>query len=396
MSHLSLNLTLPLIRFSLDVKANIPLNTITAIFGYSGAGKTSLLRAISGLEPQTKGVIQYQDEYWLNTTASPNTPHKNTLSAHKRRIGMVFQDNRLFTHLTVEQNLAYAIKRRKSRTIDYNEVIRLTNIAHLLLQLPETLSGGEQQRVAIARAVLNEPSVLLLDEPFSALDVHHKTDLITLLQSVHTKYQLPIVYVSHSLDDIQQLADNTLVLDKGQVVLFDKTHTVIHQLNEKNMIPQQTCLTLPVDLALTAKIEQYGLIALSLKNKKKVSTLSFSDHETRNQLPTENTIYISKSNSKLPYTDTLSCYINANEISLSLSSATDSSVMNQLPAQIENITIINTKALIKARCDEHVFYTLISLFSLEKLGLHANKTVYLHFKASSVKTLNDYIDVHPK
>ncbi len=399
MKDLAINIALPLQQFNLKVKVDISLTAITAVFGYSGAGKTSLLRCIAGLEKSAQGTILCNNSVWLQTknTANKAISEPSTfVPAHQRNVSMVFQDNRLFEHLNVEKNLAYALKRKRNSRINYDEVIALTNIKHLLTQFPSTLSGGEQQRVAIARSILNEPSLLLLDEPFSALDSKHKANLISLLQKIHQQYQLPMVYVSHSVDDIQQLADTTLVLNKGLVTLFDQTHHVIHQLGEDNMIKQQTCLTLTVNSDETSQVSDYGLVALSLdKNTRQV-------------------IYVAKENIKLREQHLLSCYINASDISLSLTSSLDSSIMNQLAATIKEVHIFDQKALIKLDSYNHTFYTLISLFSLKKLNLvkhlkqcdqnriinqyiscHqlARSKVYIQFKASSVKTLSESLNV---
>lgn len=372
MSALSLDIQLPLKHFTLNVCHDISLLGITAVFGYSGAGKTSLLRAISGLEKTTSGQITANNNTWLDSKKS------TYVKVHKRRVGFVFQDNRLFEHLSVEQNLQYGIKRKKTAKIQYDDVINLANIRPLLSQMPATLSGGEHQRVAIARAVLNEPEILLLDEPFSALDLRNKASLINLLQNLNKHYQLPMIYVSHSLDDIQQLADDMLVLERGQVSLFGSTEKVIHQLNYQDIIHQQTSLSLSIDEAESTKVEQYGLLALTL-------------HSAQN---TPN-IYLTKPNYRLNIKDSLRCYIAADDISICLTPSTDSSIVNQLTGYIDDIQLLKSKALVKVICYEQDFFVLISLFSLEKLALHtlvnneSKPTVYIQFKASSVKTLSD-------
>lgn len=372
MSLLSLDIHLPLKHFTLNVCHDISLLGITAVFGYSGAGKTSLLRAISGLEKTTSGRISADNSTWLDSEKS------TYVKVHKRRVGFVFQDNRLFEHLSVEQNLQYGIKRKNTAKIQYDDVINIANIRPLLSQMPATLSGGEQQRVAIARAVLNEPEILLLDEPFSALDLRNKASLINLLQNLNKHYQLPIIYVSHSLDDIQQLADDMLVLERGQVSRFGSTEKVIHQLNYQDIIHQQTSLSLAIDETESDKVEQYGLLALTL-------------HSAKN---TPN-IYLAKPNYRLNINDNLRCYIAADDISICLTPSTDSSIVNQLTGYIDDIQLLKSKALVKVICYEQEFFMLISLFSLEKLTLQplvnneSKPTVYIQFKASSVKTLSE-------
>ena len=362
MNSLSININLALKPFTLAIDQTLPLSGITAIFGYSGAGKTSLLRTIAGLEKSAVGKITYQQEVWLNSADKIN------IIPNKRHVGFVFQDNRLFPHLTVLENLQYAIKRKKQTNIAYKTIAGLTNIEALLSQYPDSLSGGEQQRVAIARAILNEPKLLLLDEPFSALDIRNKANLISLLHEINQQYQIPMLYVSHSLDDIQQLADNMLVIEHGKVSLFGNTADVIHQLNYRNIIRQQTSLALPINQPLTEQISQYGLMAVSLNNQD---------------------IYLTKPNFRLDNNALLHCFIAANDISISLTHVKNSSIVNNLLGKIKQITIQENQALIKIHCFEQVFFAMISLYSLENLALVIEQQVYLQFKASSIKTLKD-------
>lgn len=381
MNNLTLNIQLALKHFTLSVNSTLPMTGITAIFGASGSGKTSLLRAISGLERSTQGLISFNHKTWQNSAT------KTFIEVHQRNVGLVFQDNRLFEHLTVEKNLQYALNRRKQQRVNYQEVIRLTNIEALLQQFPETLSGGEQQRVAIARALLNEPELLLLDEPFSALDMRNKASLINLLHQVNKQFQLPILYVSHSLDDIQQLATHLLVLLQGKISHLGRTAQVIHQLNYGDNIHQQTCLNLAIDQPLTEQLGPYGLTALSFSNKKQNTAK----------------LYLSTPRFQLTEQTSLACYISADDISICLTENQQSSIVNQLAGVIDEITILGKKALIKVICHQQEFYVMISLYSLEKLKLNnylkpsdttdiSATQVYIQFKASSVKTLNDSIE----
>ena len=218
MADLTLNIQLPLKHFILSVNTTLLVSGITAIFGASGAGKTSLLRAISGLEKSTQGLISFNDKTWLNTANNTN------IKVYQRNLGLVFQDNRLFDHLTVEKNLQYALSRRKQQQFDYQDVIRLTNITALLSQYPATLSGGEQQRVAIARALLNEPELLLLDEPFNSLDAPTANRLRQLLMNLCQQHGTTVVFVTHDLQEAIYLADRIIFLSNSPA-------TIIHQCN---------------------------------------------------------------------------------------------------------------------------------------------------------------------
>lgn len=357
---LALDITLQRKHYQLTIQQSITSSGITAIFGASGAGKTSLLRALAGLEENLEGKIQLNNTVWFDS--------KNhiKINAAKRKVGLVFQDNRLFPHLSVLENLTFAQKRAKSQHFNFDEIVTLTNTESLLTQYPESLSGGEQQRVAIARALLNEPDILLLDEPFSGLDTRNKAALIELLLQINQKFDLPMLYVSHSLDDIQQLSDNMAVMNAGQLIRFGPTQEIIHWLNYQNTIKQQTSLSLSIDHDKTNELNASGLIALKLA---------------------EQYVILNKPNLRLKYDKHVRAYIPASDISICLSEPVDSSIVNQLSGTIKKIDIDQQSVLINVRCSGQDFYALISSFSLNKLALSVEQQVYIQFKASSVKTL---------
>ena len=198
--------------FSLAVDTTLPSTGVTAIFGGSGSGKTSLLRFIAGLEPRGLGAITVNGTVWQNASIH--------LPTHKRPIGYVFQESSLFTHLTAQENLNYAIKR--SPTKQHSDlttlVIDIMGISSLLGRHPHQLSGGERQRVAIARALSIQPELLLMDEPLASLDEARKQEILPYLEALKTEFNLPILYVSHSMSEVARLADHALVLDEGRVI----------------------------------------------------------------------------------------------------------------------------------------------------------------------------------
>ncbi|WP_420863386.1 molybdenum ABC transporter ATP-binding protein [Algirhabdus cladophorae] len=181
---------------------------ITAVFGPSGAGKTTLLNAISGTLQPDQGTISFQQSTLFDAASKTHLP------LHKRRIGRVFQKAMLFPHLSVRQNLTYGGGSPEA-------VARITGvlgISHLLDRRPATLSGGEQQRVAIGRAVLAGSELLLMDEPLSSLDMARKAEILPYFRKIHLETQVPILYVSHDLEEIKQLADDLIILEAGQVL----------------------------------------------------------------------------------------------------------------------------------------------------------------------------------
>ncbi len=181
---------------------------VVALAGPSGAGKTSVLNAIAGLLRPRAGRIVVDDRVLFDDARRIDLP------AHRRRIGYVFQDARLFPHLDVRRNLGYGRHaRREVHAFAFDQVVELLGIAPLLARRPANLSGGEAQRVAIGRALLSQPALLLLDEPLSALDQARREELIPYLQRVRDDLAIPMLYVSHTLDDVRRIADEVHVLD---------------------------------------------------------------------------------------------------------------------------------------------------------------------------------------
>lgn len=184
---------------------------VTSLFGPSGAGKSTLLRTVAGLEPGAQGRIRMGEETWLDSATDLRRP------AHRRPVGYVFQDANLLPHLSVAGNLAYGARRGDGSGPGRDEVVRWLGIAALLDRRPDGLSGGERQRVALARALLRGPRVLLLDEPLSSLDRPARAELLDVLESLPLRFPLPIVLVTHEIDEVLRLAPRTVWLEDGAV-----------------------------------------------------------------------------------------------------------------------------------------------------------------------------------
>ncbi|MBL0092632.1 MAG: molybdenum ABC transporter ATP-binding protein [Piscinibacter sp.] len=205
-------LALPRRGFTLDVALALPQTGVTALFGPSGCGKTTVLRALAGLE-RAAGRVALGAEVWQDDAAGRFVP------THERAIGYVIQEAALFPHLDVRRNLAYGLKRIApgERRIALDQVVGLLGIGHLLERRPDTLSGGERQRVAIARALATSPKLLLMDEPLAALDAKRKAEVLPYLDRLHAELGIPIVYVSHAIDEVARLADHLVLMDAGRV-----------------------------------------------------------------------------------------------------------------------------------------------------------------------------------
>lgn len=183
---------------------------VVALTGHSGAGKTSVLNAIAGLVKPVEGRIEIDRRVLFDGATGIDLP------AHERHIGYVFQDARLFPHMDVRRNLVYGAARSAgdvANGLAFDDIVQLLGIGALLRRRPENLSGGEAQRVAIGRALLSRPRILLLDEPLSSLDRARREELIPYLQRVRDEIRLPMVYVSHSLDEVHRLTDAVHQMD---------------------------------------------------------------------------------------------------------------------------------------------------------------------------------------
>lgn len=215
--------------FQLEVSASLPVQGVSALFGASGSGKTSLLRLLCGLDRPTKGRIVLGDSVLVDTAARRWVPPQ------QRRMGVVFQEPRLFPHYRVAGNLRYAMTRESRGRWD--ELVALLGIEPLLKRWPATLSGGEARRVAIARALLSSPQLLLLDEPFSGLDEDRHGELVRYLQRIMNEWQLPMVIISHSPQDVVALADHLVVLKSGSKVLEGALETLFAESQLSEITP---------------------------------------------------------------------------------------------------------------------------------------------------------------
>ena len=204
--------------FALDVDLDLPARGVTALFGHSGSGKTTLLRCIAGLERAPLGHLTVNGETWQDDEPGRKRGG-HWLPTHKRPLGYVFQEASLFPHLTVLGNLRYGLQRTTGAArVSLDQAIELLGIGLLLDRKPDQLSGGERQRAAIARALALSPSLLLMDEPLAALDLKRKQEILPYRERLHGELDIPVLYVSHSPDEVARLADHIVVLDAGRAV----------------------------------------------------------------------------------------------------------------------------------------------------------------------------------
>ncbi|MEQ9443136.1 MAG: ATP-binding cassette domain-containing protein [Cyclobacteriaceae bacterium] len=206
--------------FQLDISFQAPAGGILAIMGPSGAGKTSILKMIAGLLQPDHGRIEINEQRWFDSNQRIN------IRPQHRSIGYVFQEYALFPNMSVRDNLQYALAPRQSPGL-IDEVLELMHIQNLQQQKPIALSGGQQQRVALARAIVRRPQILLLDEPFAALDKSMRTKLQNDLIAIHRQYQTTTLLVSHDPTEIARMADEVIVLSNGAVIQQGKPSSVL-------------------------------------------------------------------------------------------------------------------------------------------------------------------------
>ena len=227
MSTLALNVTLERPGFTLAVDQVLKIDGITALFGPSGSGKTTLLRVIAGLERAARGTVKLDGDVWQDD--------RRWIPPHRRRVGYVFQDGRLFAHLSVEQNLLFAARRATTGSpIGVDEAVAALDLKALLARRPASLSGGEQQRVAIARALLASPKLLLMDEPLSSLDVARKREILAHIERLPHAFRVPVLYVTHNVDEVTRLASDVVLLARGRVEARGTVEQVFERIDLKS------------------------------------------------------------------------------------------------------------------------------------------------------------------
>ena len=343
--------------FSIDAEFIIPEKGVLGIFGHSGSGKTTLLRCLAGLEKNVRGRIEINAETWLDENIN--------LSTQQRNIAYVFQEGRLFPHLTVEKNLEYGVKRSLRRisahenttALDRDHLIELLNIGHLLNRYPHQLSGGEIQRVAIGRALLKRPQIILLDEPLASLDEKRKQEILPYLEKLHEELSIPMLYVSHNMDEMLRLCDYMLVMEQGQSQFNGNIHDAL--------ISSESPLATIGNAAV--------MIEGSVSKQEKDFDISTVHTVNGNQFQIPGLMPIGKS---------VRLIVFASDVSVTKEKATGSSILNILEGRVS--AILDKKGgrvLLKINCQQDILLSLISLKSFQLLDLSVDKKIYIQVKA---------------
>ena len=262
MSTLTAQFDLQYPAFKLQVALNLPLDGVIAIFGPSGCGKTTLLRCFSGLERSPRGYLKFGNGTWQDEGKGVFLP------ISERSIGYVFQEPRLFPHLTVRANLEYGLKRtaKENQKLSLEKIVEILGLQELLSRRPHNLSGGEQQRVAIGRALLTSPELLLMDEPLSSLDMKRKREILPFIQRLDTELHIPIIYVTHSLQEVLQLATTLVMLKDGRVTGVGPLSEVFAQLDSRSFMEERE-IGAVIDTTVESHDTEFGLTTLAFAGR---------------------------------------------------------------------------------------------------------------------------------
>jgi len=343
--------------FSLDAGFTAPARGVTCLFGPSGCGKTTVLRCVAGLTRLADGLCIVGGEVWQDRNGA-------FLPTHRRPLGYVFQEASLFSHLSVRRNLLFGAPRTAQgdgrARIAFDEVVDLLGVTSLLDRSPAKLSGGERQRVAIGRALLSQPKLLLMDEPLSALDRATKEEILPFLERLRDRLKLPIIYITHSIAEVERLADQIVLMEKGRVIGAGP----LEEIESDPALPLAVARDAAVSLdgIVQARDDAYGLVTLKVRGGSLTAPASAPVGERRR------------------------IRVIAGDVSLTRDAPGPSSILNVLPARIVSMKPIDSNevvAVLSLGADGTGARLLSRLTrkSWEALGLAEGMSVYAQVKA---------------
>ena len=348
---LSFDLSSRFDEFTLAAQAEVGLDGVTALFGPSGSGKTSILSAIAGFRPGS-GSVSVAGKVWQSARVH--------LPPHRRPVGMIFQDGRLFEHLTVSGNLAYASRRadRNGPEILRDDVIGWLGLAELLHRNPASLSGGERQRVAIGRSLLTRPRLLLMDEPLAALDRARKAAILPIVEGLPRRFGTPVLYVSHQLDEIVQIASAMIAIRDGRILGHGPVQAMIETM----------------DPAITGRFEAGALVhgkVVETRHDFAMSAMEIAG--ARLWLPTVGNLDLG---------DAVRVRIRARDVSLALSRVEGLSIRNQIPVTVVGVETDGSPfAEVRLDCGGQALRARISRLAVDELALEPGQQVMALIKS---------------
>ncbi|MEE9253566.1 MAG: molybdenum ABC transporter ATP-binding protein [Pseudomonadales bacterium] len=357
MNQLTIDIDVPRTLYDVCVRTEIPLEGVTAVMGPSGAGKTTLLRCIAGLERRGRIDVRMGSETWQG--------EGTFVPPHVRPVSMVFQSTQLFEHLDVAGNLRFAVERGKGRrgaAIELDRAVELLGLASLLGQRPDALSGGQRQRVAIARSLLAPARILLMDEPLASLDVPARREILPYLRTLCEELALPIVYVSHDLDEIMAIAARMLVIEQGRLLASGPVEELSTRLDLAMSHERQA--TSVMRGRVRHIDEQYGLAVASLEG-------------AENAL-----LHLTTTSSHVGAS--INVRIAARDVSIARTRPEATSILNCLAGTIEQIDLDEPWfAMIRIRVGHQHLLARITRKSLDDLELRAGDCVFALVKSAA-------------
>lgn len=330
---------------------------VTALFGPSGSGKTSVINMVAGLARPDQGRIAVDGRVLFDRAERIDVPPEH------RRLGYVFQDGRLFPHLSVRANLNFGRDRvpEAERKVEFDAVVEVLGIEHLLDRRPALLSGGEKQRVAIGRALLASPRILLMDEPLAALDANRKAELLPFIGALSKRFRIPILYVSHSMDEVLSLADTLVLMDQGRMAAIG---------------PTEDLLSRPELRALTGRWEAGSVIRATVEghdSQNGMTLLRFAGGSlvmARNHLSLGSTVRLR---------------VQASDVAIALDHPGRVSVRNVLPARVLSISHGEGGLVdVMLECGEIHLWAQISGAAQADLNLQPGMAVHAMVKALTI------------
>lgn len=356
MNTLSFQFTLDRPGFRFQAAIDAPAAGVTGVFGPSGSGKTTLLRCLAGLERGARGKLQFLEETWQDDAQGVFVP------THRRAIGYVFQEARLFPHLSVRRNLAYGARRAPGGADPQRlaRIVELLGLQPLLDRYPHQVSGGEQQRVAIGRALLTRPRLLLMDEPMASLDQARKAEIMPYLENLHRELTLPVIYVSHAMEEIARLSDTLVLIEKGAIRAAGPLHEVLPRLDLPLAHAEDAASVL--DATVAGHDERFHLTEVAFAGG-------------RLTVPRQ----------ALPVGAPLRLMIHARDVSLALSYVADSSILNILEARVADIRQQEGgRTLVRLDVGGAPLLARITRKSCERMALATGRRIYAQIKSVAV------------
>lgn len=356
-------LTLPRSDFELKVNLRLPAQGITVLFGASGSGKTSLLRCVAGLDRAHQARVVVGGAVWQDDAAGVFVP------VHQRPLGYVFQEASLFEHLDVQGNLHFGMKRslgtrsKAQAQADLQGVVELLGLGHLLSRRPAQLSGGERQRVGLARALATAPKLLLLDEPMAALDAARRHEILPWLERLRDELSIPMLYVTHSAEELVRLAKHLVVLDQGRVRAHGALEQVLSAIEPAVVVGEDAGAVLHA--VVEERSEKWQLVRASFDG---------GEFWLRD--------------GGWPLGASLRVRVLASDVGLAIERPERTSIQNHLHGVIEAyaLDVHPSQVVLRLRCGSTLLLARITRRAMDTLRLEVGQAVWLQVKSVAVVT----------